>query len=70
MAIPGYISQFTTQFEAGEYLIVCNEYCGVGHHLMSAKLHVVPKARYHAPPIAAQTAAPAMPAMGGEHASH
>lgn len=70
MAIPGYISQFTTQFEAGEYLIVCNEYCGVGHHLMSAKLHVVPKAQYKALPVAALAAAPVMPGAGGEHASH
>ncbi len=44
MAIPGYISQFTTQFtRPGEYLIACNEYCGVGHHAMAARLHVVPK---------------------------
>lgn len=42
MVIPGYISQFTTQFAAGEYLIVCNEYCGLGHHEMAGKLHVVP----------------------------
>lgn len=34
MVIPGYVSQFTTQFAPGEYMIVCNEYCGVGHHLM------------------------------------
>lgn len=41
MVVPGYVSQFTTVFrEAGEYLIVCNEYCGLGHHLMSAKLIV------------------------------
>lgn len=41
MIVPGYISQFTTVFrEPGEYLIVCNEYCGLGHHLMSAKLIV------------------------------
>jgi cytochrome c oxidase subunit 2 len=38
MVVPGYISQFTTRFAPGEYLIVCNEYCGGGHHLMSAKL--------------------------------
>ena len=45
--IPGYVSQFTTQFdEPGDYLIVCNEYCGVGHHTMAGKLHVVPKARW------------------------
>ena len=41
IVVPGYVSQFTTVFrEPGEYLIVCNEYCGLGHHLMSAKLIV------------------------------
>jgi len=40
MVVPGYVSQFTTTFEPGEYLIVCNEYCGLGHHAMSAKLIV------------------------------
>ena len=49
MAIPGYVSQFTTRFDdPGEYLIVCNEYCGVGHHTMSAKLNVVPRAAWRA----------------------
>jgi cytochrome c oxidase subunit 2 len=47
--LPGYISQFTTEFDAGDYLIVCNEYCGVGHHTMAAKLHVVPAAQWKAP---------------------
>jgi cytochrome c oxidase subunit II len=49
MVVPGYISQFTTQFAAGEYLIACNEYCGVGHHTMAAKMHVVPRSEWHAP---------------------
>lgn len=41
MVVPGYVSQFTTTFRTpGEYLIVCNEYCGLSHHLMSAKLIV------------------------------
>ncbi|HEX9728520.1 MAG TPA: cytochrome c oxidase subunit II [Gemmatimonadales bacterium] len=41
MIVPGYVSQFTTVFDTpGEYLIVCNEYCGLGHHAMSAKLIV------------------------------
>jgi cytochrome c oxidase subunit II len=41
MLVPGYVSQFTTRFDRpGEYLIVCNEYCGLSHHLMSAKLVV------------------------------
>jgi cytochrome c oxidase subunit 2 len=49
MVIPGYVSQFTTQFAAGEYLIACNEYCGVGHHTMATKLHVVAKSAWRAP---------------------
>lgn len=41
MVIPGYVTQFTTTFpQPGEYLIVCNEYCGLGHHLMYGKLFV------------------------------
>ncbi len=41
MISPGYVSQFTMTFPwAGEYLILCNEYCGLGHHLMQAKLIV------------------------------
>lgn len=41
MVVPGYVSQFTTTFDrAGEYLIVCNEYCGLGHHNMWARLIV------------------------------
>ena len=41
MVIPGYVTVITAKFEkAGEYLIICNEYCGRGHHLMRAKLTV------------------------------
>lgn len=37
--IPGYVSQFTVTFaEAGEFLIVCNEFCGIGHHGMFGKV--------------------------------
>ncbi len=49
MVVPGYVSQFTTRFAAGEYLIACNEYCGVGHHTMAAKLHVVPASQWKSP---------------------
>jgi cytochrome c oxidase subunit 2 len=38
MVIPGYVSEFTTTFEPGEYLITCNEFCGLGHHAMQARL--------------------------------
>jgi len=41
MVIPGYVSEFTVTFpKAGEYLIACNEYCGILHHNMVAKLIV------------------------------
>ena len=41
MVIPGYVAQFTTTFaKPGEYLIVCHEYCGLGHHAMMGKLIV------------------------------
>jgi cytochrome c oxidase subunit II len=41
MAIPGYVSQFTLTLDRpGEYLVVCNEYCGLLHHNMTGKLIV------------------------------
>jgi len=41
MAIPGYVSQFTLTFaKPGEYIIVCNEYCGTLHHNMVGRLIV------------------------------
>jgi cytochrome c oxidase subunit 2 len=41
MVLPGYVSQLSTTFEQpGEYLVLCNEYCGIGHHTMSAKVIV------------------------------
>jgi cytochrome c oxidase subunit 2 len=49
MVMPGYVSQFTTQFDAGEYLVACNEYCGLGHHSMASKLTVVPKDQWQSP---------------------
>lgn len=45
MLIPGQISRNTHTFdEPGEYLIICHEYCGLGHHLMSGKVIVEPAA--------------------------
>jgi len=41
MVEPGYISSYRQTFsEAREYLILCNEYCGAGHHLMNARIEV------------------------------
>ena len=45
MVVPGYVSQLTYTFkEPGERLVVCNEYCGLGHHTMQAKVIVGPAA--------------------------
>ncbi len=41
MAIPGYeYILYLTPTQPGQYGIVCNEFCGLGHHLMSGKLIV------------------------------
>lgn len=41
MVIPGYVTQFTLTFpHPGEFLIVCNEYCGLSHHRMAGRLIV------------------------------
>ena len=45
MIVPGYISQFTTVFDkAGDYLLVCHEFCGNGHHAMHGRVIVDPSA--------------------------
>ena len=42
IAEPGLISTYEMTFdEPGEYLIVCNEYCGVGHTDMTSMINVV-----------------------------
>ena len=39
--IPGYEMVLTvTPDQAGEFTVVCNEYCGIGHHLMLGKIYV------------------------------
>ncbi len=41
MVIPGYDNVITlTPTQSGEFSIVCNEYCGLGHHLMMGKIIV------------------------------
>lgn len=43
MAVPGYVSQFTVTFrKAGEYVVACNEFCGLMHHAMVGKVIVKP----------------------------
>jgi cytochrome c oxidase subunit 2 len=70
MVVPGYVSQFTTRVdEPGELLIVCNEYCGVGHHVMAAKLKVVPRAEWRPPVAAAGIPVGPAPGHGGTDGS-
>ncbi|WP_240376974.1 cytochrome c oxidase subunit II [Bacillus piscicola] len=41
MVTPGHIQRISQTFdEPGEYLILCNEYCGVAHQLMSTTITV------------------------------
>jgi cytochrome c oxidase subunit 2 len=41
MAIPGWVNEQTHVFRhAGEYLLICHEYCGIGHQNMFAKIEV------------------------------
>lgn len=43
---PGYEMVVTlTPTETGEYGVVCNEYCGIGHHNMTGKIYVVDAAK-------------------------
>ena len=40
--VPGYdYGLEITPTEAGDYRVVCNEFCGVGHHLMVGRIEVV-----------------------------
>lgn len=41
MVTPGHIQTITETFdEPGEYLILCNEYCGAGHQMMATTITV------------------------------
>ncbi len=41
MLIPGQVARVTYTFdEPGEHLIICHEYCGIGHHQMYGKVIV------------------------------
>ena len=44
MLIPGHVAEYTQTFrKPGEFLILCHEYCGVGHQVMYGKLIVEDK---------------------------
>ena len=45
MIVPGQISRVTATFDTpGEYLVLCHEYCGAGHHVMYGKVIVTESA--------------------------
>ena len=41
MVTPGWVTTVSHTFHSpGKYLLVCNEYCGAGHHLMADEIEV------------------------------
>jgi cytochrome c oxidase subunit II len=41
MVMPGHVQKIKQKFdEPGEFLVLCNEYCGAGHQLMSTTITV------------------------------
>jgi len=50
MILPGYVAEITTTLpKPGEYPLLCNEYCGMGHDHMWSNVSVVAKERWSAP---------------------
>jgi cytochrome c oxidase subunit II len=47
MVVPGYVSEVRTIFnEAGDHLMPCHEYCGLGHSEMWSLVRVIPMAQW------------------------
>ncbi len=47
MVVPGFVAEVRTSFaRPGEYDMPCNEFCGLGHHGMWARVIVVPQGRF------------------------
>ena len=50
MILPGYVAEITTTFpKPGEYPVLCNEYCGLGHDHMWSNITVIAKENWTAP---------------------
>jgi cytochrome c oxidase subunit 2 len=50
MILPGYVAQITTSFpKPGEYPMLCNEYCGLGHNHMWSNVSVIAKENWQPP---------------------
>jgi cytochrome c oxidase subunit 2 len=42
MVVPGFVAEVRTKFaRTGDYEMPCHEYCGLGHHAMWTRVHVV-----------------------------
>ncbi len=51
MVVPGYITNVMTSFaRPGSYEMPCDEFCGFGHHAMSARVVVLPKDQFKSLP--------------------
>jgi len=60
MIVPGYVAEITTTFpKPGEYPLLCNEYCGLGHNHMWSNISVIAKEDWKTPVKA--------PAKGGSN---
>jgi cytochrome c oxidase subunit 2 len=47
LVVPGFVAEVRTRFaKQGEYAMPCNEFCGLGHHAMWARVRVVPRERF------------------------
>jgi len=47
MVVPGEVSEITVETDGEEeYGLLCNEYCGAGHHVMEGKVHVVSQSEF------------------------
>jgi cytochrome c oxidase subunit II len=47
MVVPGYVSEVHTVFaEAGDHLMPCHEFCGLGHSEMLAHIRVLPQSQF------------------------
>ena len=49
MVVPGYVSEVRTVFnKAGDHLMPCHEYCGLGHSEMWSVVRVIPQSEWRA----------------------
>jgi cytochrome c oxidase subunit II len=52
LVVPGFVAEVRTRFaKLGEYAMPCNEFCGLGHHAMWARVRVVSPERFANPTL-------------------